>query len=136
MTTSLIGIHKVIGAASYFPTVFNWIKKWVDANTVKELHILQPSEILPTLQNYLDMENIAQKSGGDFEYEHGIQPKLDPEVREVLKWLPPNASLPVGPLTWIDQGKGKRFVVAVGNNEGSQRGEKVASLHRGRKPSR
>ena len=82
------------------------------------------------------MENIARKFGGDFEYEHGMQPKLDPEVREVLKWLPPNASLPVGPLKWIDEGKGKRVVVAVGNNEGRPRGEKVASLHRGRKSSK
>lgn len=64
-----------------------------------------------------------------------MQPKLDPEVERVLRWLPPNASLPVGPLKWIDQGKGKRVVVAVGNNEGRGRGEKVASLHQGRKLS-
>ena len=82
---------------------------------------------------YLDMDNIAQKFGGDFEYEHGMQPKLDSEVSEVLKWIPPNASLPVGPLKWIDQGKGKRTVVAVGNSEGRERGDKVASLHRSRK---
>ena len=134
-TTSLTGIYKVIGAPSYFPTVFSWIKKWVDANTVNKVHILQPSEVLPTLQEYLDMENIAKKFGGDFEYDHGMQPKLDPEVERVLRWLPPNASLPVGPLKWIDEGKGKRVVVAVGNNEGRGRGEKVASLRQGRKPS-
>lgn len=134
-TTSLTGIYKVIGAPSYFPTVFSWIKKWVDANTINKLHILQPSEVLPTLQKYLDMENIAKKFGGDFEYDHGMQPKLDPEDERVLRWLPPNASLPVGPLKWIDEGKGKRVVVAVGNNEGRGRGEKVASLRQGRKPS-
>lgn len=134
-TASLTATCKVIGAPSYFPTVFSWIKKWVDPNTVKKLHILQPSEVLPTLQNYVEMENIAQKFGGEFEYEHGMQPELDPEVKGTLKWLPPNASLPVGPLKWIEHGKGKRFVVAVGNSEGRERGEKVASLHRARKPT-
>ena len=134
-TISLTSVNQVIGAPSYFPTVFSWIKKWLDPNTVKKLHILQPSEVLPTLQQYIDMENIAQKFGGNFEYEHGMQPSLDSEVREVLKWLPPNASLPVGPVKWIDQRKGGRFVVAVGSNEGRERGEKVASLRRGRKPA-
>ena len=78
------------------------------------------------------MENIATKFGGNFDYEHGMQPKLDPAVSEVLKWLPPNASLPVGPLKWIDQGKRERVVVAVGSNEGRERREKVASLGRRR----
>ena len=79
------------------------------------------------------MENIAQKFGGDFEYEYGMQPKLDPDVSEVLKWLPPNMSLSMGPLKWIDQGKGKRVVVAVGSNDGGEKAEKVASLHRSRR---
>ena len=134
-TMSLTSVNQVIGAPSYFPTVWSWIKKWLDPNTVKKLHILQPSEVLPTLQQYLDMENIAQKFGGNFEYEHGMQPSLDSEVGEVLKWLPPNASLPLGPVKWIDQGKSGRFVVAVGSNEGRERGEKVANLRRGRKPA-
>lgn len=90
---------------------------------------------MPTLQQYLEMQDIAKKFGGDFEYEHGMRPKLDDEVREVLKWLPPNASLPMGPLKWIDQGKGGRLVVAVGNNEGRERGDKIASLRAGRKQS-
>ena len=132
-TTDKQTANQVIGAPSYFPTVYGWIKKLVDPNTVKKLHILQPAEVLPTLQQHLDMEDIAQKFGGDFEYEHGMQPKLDPAVSEVLKWLPPNASLPIGPLKWIDQGKGKRVVVAVGSNDGRERGEKVASLHRSRR---
>ena len=134
-TMSLTKVNQVIGAPSYFPTVFNWIKKWLDPNTVKKLHILQPSEVLPTLQQYVDMENIAQRFGGNFEYEHGMHPSLDSEVREVLKWLPPNASLPLGPVKWIDQGKSGRYAVAVGSNEGREREEKVASLRRGRKPT-
>lgn len=106
----------------------------MDPNTVKKLHILQASEVLPTLQQYIDMENIAQRFGGDFEYEHGMQPSLDAEVREVLKWLPPNASLPMGPLKWIDQGKGGKIAVAVGHNEGREREERVARLPSGDKP--
>ena len=134
-TTLQTEISQVIGAPSYFPTVWSWIKKWVDPNTVKKLHILQPSEVLPTLQQYLDMQNIATKFGGDFEYQHGMRPQLDDEVKEVLQWLPPSASLPMGPLKWIDQGKEGRFVVAVGNSEGRAREEKVARLQSGVKLS-
>ena len=76
------------------------------------------------------MQNTAKKLGGDFKYEHGMQPKLDAEVR---KWLPPNASLPMGPLKWIDEGKEGRVIVTVGNNKGRERGEKVASLHSSQK---
>ncbi|KAF6226667.1 hypothetical protein HO173_012413 [Letharia columbiana] len=50
VTISLIGRHQVIGAPSYFPTVWSCIQKWVGANIVKKIHILQPSEVLPTLQ--------------------------------------------------------------------------------------
>lgn len=135
MATSLTGIYQIIGAPSYFPTVWSWIKKWVDVNTVKKLHILQSSEVFPTLQQYIDIQNIAMKFGGDFEYIHGMQPKLEAEVGEILKWLPPNASLPMGPLKWIDEGKRGRSIVAVGVNEGRERGEKVASIHSGRKPT-
>lgn len=131
---SLISIYQVIGAPSYFPTVWTWIKKWVDPNTVRKLHILQSSEVLPTLQEYIDMQNIAKRFGGDFDYEHGMQPKLDTEVRGVLQWLPPNASLPMGPLKWVEQGKGQRIVLAVGHNEGREREERVASL-RGKQAS-
>ena len=80
------------------------------------------------------MENIARKFGGEFDYQHGMQPKLDPEISKVLKWLPPNASLPEGPLKWVELRKGKRVIVAAGHNEGMQRGDKIASLHRSRKP--
>ena len=81
------------------------------------------------------MQNIAKKFGGDFEYEHGMQPKLDAEVREVLKWLPPNASLPMGPLKWVDEGKKGRVVVAVGDNEGRERTDRVARLRASGKPA-
>ena len=74
------------------------------------------------------MQNIAKRFGGDFDYEHGMQPDLDTEVREVLRWLPPNASLPMGPLKWVEEGKGQKIVVAVGHHEGRERKEKVASL--------
>ena len=81
------------------------------------------------MQKYIETKDIADKFGGDFEYEHGMQPKLDPEISKILKWLPPNASLPMGPMKWIEQEKGKRTAVAVGSNEGMGRGDKVADLH-------
>lgn len=43
------------------------------------------------------MRTIAKKFGGDFECEHGMQPKMDAETREVLNWILPSALLPLGP---------------------------------------
>ena len=131
--TPLTSKTQVVGAPSYFPTVWGWIKKGLDPNTVKKLHVLQPAEVLPTLQQYVDMENIPQRFGGDLEFEHGMQPKLDPELSNALKWLPPNASLPMGPVKWLDQGKRNRVIVAVGSSEGREKGEKIASLRRDRR---
>lgn len=108
----------------------------MDANTVKKHHTLQPLEVPPTLQQYLDTQNIAKKFGRAFEYEHGMAPKLDAEIKEGLNWLPPSTSPPMGPLRWIDLGQGERVAVAVGSNEGRERGEKVASLHRAHKPTK
>ena len=131
-TSLLLSISQIIGAASYFPTIWSWIKKWVDPHTVKKFHILHPSEVLSTFQQYLDTESIATTFGGDVEYEHGMRPRLDVEVEEVWKWLSPNASLPMGPLKWVDQGKRGRVVVAVGNSEGGKE-KKVGGLQSGAK---
>lgn len=64
-----------------------------------------------------------------------MQLKLLAEVSEMLKWLPPSISLPMEPLKWVDEWKSERLIVAVGNNEGRERGKKIASFHFGLKSS-
>ncbi|MCJ1479454.1 hypothetical protein MMC13_008140 [Lambiella insularis] len=118
----------IIGAPSYFPTIWSWIKNWVDPNTVSKLFILTPDEVLPTLKQYIDVANIPQRFGGEFDYQHGMQPNIDPVIAKIMSWVPPSASLPMGPMKWVDTGKNKRMAVAIGTSEGQARNENIAVL--------
>ncbi|KAL8827998.1 MAG: hypothetical protein Q9191_002848 [Dirinaria sp. TL-2023a] len=118
----------IIGAPSYFPTIWGWIKKWVDPGTFEKLFILSPEEVLPTLQQHVEMADIPQRFGGEFESYHGMQPMLDPVISGMLNWQSPHKDLPKGPIKWIDEGWGRRAAVAVGSKEGRARKEKIATV--------
>ena len=124
----LTTILQIIGAPSYFPTIWGWIKKWVDPNTMEKLCILTQEEVLPTLQQYVEMANIPKRFGGNFDFYHGMQPQLDPVIADMLSWQPPNSQMPPGPMKWVDEGSGKRAAVAVGSGSGRIREEKIAVL--------
>lgn len=93
-----------------------------------KLFILTPEEVLPTLQQYVEMADIPQRFGGEFAYYHGMQPVVDGAISDMLSWQPPNSSLPKGPMKWIDEGWERRAAVAVGSAEGRNREEKIAIL--------
>ena len=57
-----------------------------------------------------------------------MQPSLDPAIADMLTWMPPNASLPMGPMKWVEDGKGGRAAVAAGSSDARGREEKVAGL--------
>ena len=119
---------QVIGAPSYFPTIWGWIKKWVDPGTISKIFILSPEEVLPTLQQYAELADIPQRFGGEFEFYHGMQPVLDPVIADLLSWQPSQSTLPKGPMKWVDEGWGRRAAVATGSSDGSGRNEKIAVL--------
>ena len=60
-----------------------------------------------------------------------MQPSLDPAIADMLTWMPPNASLPMGPMKWVEDGKGGRAAVAAGSSDARGReeeGGEVAGL--------
>ena len=95
---------------------------------MEKLFILTPEEVMPTLQQYVEMADIPQKYGGQFETHHGMEPALDPAISDTLEWQASQASLPQGPMKWIDEGWGRRAAVAVGSSDGKERNEKIAVL--------
>ena len=95
---------------------------------MEKLFILTPEEVLPTLQQYVEMADIPQRFGGEFEFYHGMQPELDPAISDMLKWQGSHTSLPKGPMKWTDEGWGRRAAVAVGSSGGRMRNEKIAVL--------
>ena len=80
------------------------------------------------MEQHVEIENIPTRFGGQFDYQHGMQPSLDPIIADMLTWMPPNASLPMGPMKWVEDGKGGRAAVATGISEETARDEKIASL--------
>ena len=115
-----------MNAPSYYPTIWGWVGKWVDPGTMEKLKILTADEVMPTLQQYVEMADIPKKYGGEFESYHGMEPALDAAISDTLEWQASHASLPQGPMKWVDEGWGRRAALAVGSNEGKDRNEKIA----------
>ncbi|KAL9111164.1 MAG: hypothetical protein Q9227_004427 [Pyrenula ochraceoflavens] len=67
----------ILGAPSFFPTVWGWIKRWFDPVTVSKIFILAPHEVKPTLEKFIDVENIPKAYGGSLDWNFGELPALD-----------------------------------------------------------
>ena len=123
---------QVIGAPSFFPTIWTWIKSWFDQNTVSKIVIVPAGKELSALRESYDIVDIPRKYGGEFDFEFGMAPNLDPEIRSVITWLDGESErggeLPMGPMRWINGGGGCRTAVAVGRVKGKERKVKVLSL--------
>ena len=151
--SQLIPLAQIIGAPSFFPTVWSWIKGYFDQNTVNKVHILSSSEVFHVLSQHIDPENIPKKYGGSLDFTFGDLPNLDPELTSRMTWYAsqqpsPNNSngmdgsndtneqgssdetavLPIGPIRWEKGENGKMDLIAVGTEEGKARRLKVATL--------
>ncbi|KAF4548350.1 CRAL/TRIO domain-containing protein 1 [Elsinoe fawcettii] len=124
----------VIGAPSFFPTVWGWIKRWFDPITVSKIFILSKASTLATLEEFIPRENIPKKYGGELDYEFGDLPNLDPGIANNLKWINPTAyknrdTFPIGPIQWrISPTTGATTAVAVGTSDGKSREVEIASI--------
>lgn len=90
----------VIGAPSFFPTVWGWVKKWFDPITTSKIFILSSNDLLPTLESFIDPANIPVKYGGQLDFSFGDLPRLDPALEQVLTWEAPHTAFPSGPMYW------------------------------------
>ncbi len=124
---------QILGAPAFFPTVWGWIKKWFDPITTSKIFILAHHEVLPTLTQFMDIENIPKKYGGKLDFECGKMPVLDPQVRDCLALAPgPDTEkfLLTGPVRWINENdEGEMTALGVGSLDGQQRQTPVATLH-------
>ncbi|KAL1981715.1 hypothetical protein VTN96DRAFT_2272 [Rasamsonia emersonii] len=82
----------IIGAPSFFPTVWGWIKRWFDPVTVSKIFILSDKEVKPTLESFMDPSSFPKQYGGELDWEWGDPPLLDEPARELAGGL----ELPAG----------------------------------------
>jgi hypothetical protein len=149
----------IIGAPSWFPTIWKWIKGFFDPIVVGKMFVLAPSEVLSTLQQHIEHENIPKQYGGGLDYTFGDMPLLDKAMVEALGavWGEQNGSaqgngtatpngaagagastagaatskrLPIGPIKWEEGTDGRMRAVAVGTVKGRRRSEVVLELER------
>lgn len=123
----------IIGAPSFFPTVWSWVKRWFDPITVSKIFILTDKNMKETLEQYIDIENIPKKYGGKLDFEFGDMPILEPAITARLQFQHPNVqkganTIPTGPVKWEETLDGTVQAVAVGSEAGKPRRQVVASL--------
>ena len=122
----------LIGAPSFFPTVWGWVKRWFDPITVSKIFILSAAEVKPTLLQYMDEENIPKKYGGKLDFKFGDMPMLEPAIADSLDWSDETRkggfrSFPTGPIKWQKGADGTMQAVAVGSKNGTKRNTPLAA---------
>ncbi|CRL25714.1 Cellular retinaldehyde binding/alpha-tocopherol transport [Penicillium camemberti] len=77
----------IIGAPSFFPTVWGWIKRWFDPGTTSKIFILSAAEVEPTLTSFMEPSSIPKSYGGQLDWSWGDMPNLDDPSRELLRGI-------------------------------------------------
>ncbi|KAI7580023.1 hypothetical protein KC316_g9189 [Hortaea werneckii] len=129
----------VVGAPSFFPTVWEYAKRWFDPITVSKIFILSEKNMRSTLEQYVDLDNLPKKYGGNLDWEFGDMPALDPGIVKALDWKETteqkgHKTLPIGPIRWEYEDengkKGDHLVAkAIGTEKGKPRRNVIAGLH-------
>ena len=120
---------QIIGAPSFFPTVWGWIKKWFDPITTSKIFILSDKDVYPTLSAFIEHESIPKKYGGGLDFVCGQLPLLDPPVRAALDLRGSEELFLTAPVRWVDDENGEMVALGVGSVDGHPRQECMATLH-------
>ena len=106
------------------PTIWNWVKGWIDPVTASKIQYLNPADVLTTLTSHIEIANVPKRYGGELDFECGMLPDLDPIIKEMLggKQYPP------GPVKWIQGEGGDRIAVAVGSANGRKRYDRLSTV--------
>lgn len=117
---------QIIGAPSFFPTIWSWVKRWFDPIVVSKMFILSDAEVLPTLTGFMAIEDIPEKYGGKLKFRFGDMPNIGGGLEElVFRAGDGQASgwtVPKGTVVW-EQGSGEEEGLMVMVNVGSVDGE-------------
>lgn len=124
----------VIGAPSFFNTVWDWAKGWFDPITVSKVYVLNEKTMLSELSKVVDVENIPKKYGGKLDWNFGDMPFLGPNVTEALRWKEVveekgHKTLPKGPIRWEYDADGDLVAIAIGSEGGKLRKRVLAGFH-------
>jgi len=85
----------IVNAPIFFPTMWGWIKAWLDPGTRNKIHVLgkNPAE---TLLKFIDPENLPRQYGGTLDWEFFSESSLDDAAKEVI------GEMPRGPAVFVN----------------------------------
>ncbi|KAK3399184.1 CRAL-TRIO domain-containing protein [Sordaria brevicollis] len=120
----------VLNASSYFSKIWSVLKKFIDPRTAEKLVIVQKEDVLPTLKETIDIENIPIQYGGRLDIKPvDFATQLCSAIKQAIKWERPLHEIPAGPIKYVVDEHGGRSIVAVGTTTaGKMRKELVARL--------
>ena len=124
---------QIVGAPSFFPTVWSWIKRWFDPITVSKSFILSAHDAYRTLSAFIEPESIPRRYGGQLDFDFGQYPAVDPAYADRLTWRTPAPEKgprqwPRGPVAWQARDDGGLDMLLVGSVQGKARREVVATF--------
>ena len=108
--------------------IWKYLKPWVDPRTAEKIVVLNSTEVLPTLEEFIPHANIPTVFGGKFQFKHGAVPEIDDGIWQHFSWNLTKQSLPAGPIKWIKDPDGSIVALAVGTEGESQRKKRIATL--------
>ncbi|KAK9234522.1 CRAL/TRIO domain-containing protein [Lipomyces kononenkoae] len=124
-----LGCIFIIGAPSFFSTVWGWIKRWFDPITTSKIFILSHHDMKATLELFIDPANIPKKYGGELDFEFGQTPVLDPGLKDALQWEGSYKDFPPGPIYWKDKDDHIE-AIAVGSVGSKERDEIICTVRK------
>lgn len=94
-----LGRTFIVGAPTFFPSIWNWLKGWFDPVTVAKISILSKTEMQKTLLAHVEARNLPQRYGGELKWEFGDAPVLEEDMAEKINL---QGRLPTGPIRWME----------------------------------
>ena len=76
---------QIIGAPSFFPTVWGWIKGWFDPVTVSKICVIPQGEETKRLSELMELDDIPKGYGGNLDWEPGMAPDMDKAARQEVE---------------------------------------------------
>jgi len=108
----------VIGAPSFFPTVWKLITRWFEPATTRKISILSKSEVKSTMNKYIATFNIPERFGGSLKWDFNEPPAMDEEAAKEAGNLATNWVH--GPIRYTSE-KDYDKIMAVGKDGANMR---------------
>lgn len=126
-----LGRTYIVGAPSFFPPIWNWLKGWFDPITVAKVFIVSDAGMKKVLNEQIEARNLPEKYGGELKWEFGDEPILETEMLNVLKMQGDQKTIPKGPIRWVQSADGKSVEArSLGTTDGQLRDAVIGHMPR------